>query len=381
LRRALRIEDDDRRIARDVYAATLCCKTRADHAFVSGRKSREGDPLFPSRLAFHAPAEEVPARMRRALEPRGAPAAEERAPARARALPRKASSPPPRVFHVTSFRKYLESPYHFYLECVLGLETFDHDGRELDALGFGVLAHDVRQVLGRDLLREEKDLRRIDGALQAELARIARERFGAHPLPAVELQIAQLAWRLRHFAERQAERASAGWRVEHVEWKPALPVTVDVDGTAIELAGRIDRIDVHADGRWAILDYKTGEMVELPEKTHRTRDGTWRDLQLPLYVHLARELGLQGLPELGYARIGREPARIDFATVSWRREDLDQALGAACSVVRAVLDGELTELNRARPRGPIFAALCGEGLLAPTTSGDPDASEVDEESS
>jgi hypothetical protein len=266
LRRALHIEDDARRVARDVFAATLCCKTRADYAFVSGRKSSAGDPLFPSRLAFHVPAEEVALRMRKALEPRGAPAVEEPAPARARALPRKPGTSPPRTFHVTAFRKYLESPYLFYLGCVLGLETFDHDGRELDPPGFGNLAHDVLQVLGRDELGAESDVRKIDAALQAELARIAQDRFGAHPLPAVELQIAQLGWRLRFVAERQAARAAAGWRIHRVEWAPEQPVTLDVDGDAITLTGRIDRIDVHADGRWAILDYKTGEKVDLPEK-------------------------------------------------------------------------------------------------------------------
>jgi hypothetical protein len=46
-----------------------------------------------------------------------------------------------------------------------------------------------------------------------------------------------------------------------------------------------------------------------------------------------------------------------------------------------VLDGELCELERAKPRGPIFAALCGTGLLAPTSSGDAGDTEADEESS
>ncbi len=373
MRRALALEDEDRRVARDVWAATLCCKTRAEFAFVSGRRSGTGDPLQPSRLAFHVPNDDVPARMRHALEPRGSPRPGEASPARPRRLPLGEAREPLRRFPVTSFRRYLESPYLFYLECVLGLETFEHDGHEIDPPAFGVLAHAVLQTLGRDELRAEQDERRIDAALQDELATLARERFGPRPLPAVELQIAQLAWRLSRFAERQAERARAGWHIAHVEWKPSRPVTLDVGDETIELTGRIDRIDVNeAEGRWAILDYKSGEgkSSESPESAHRKRDGTWKDLQLPLYVHLAAELCLPGIPELGYGSIGREPAAIGFDTVRWDRELIEQALEAARAVARCVLDGEFLELGSARPRADVFAALCGQGLLMQAEPGE-----------
>lgn len=368
LRQRLSLRDNEARLARDVYVACLLLASRSEVRFLSGRRSVAGDPLLPSRLAFHAPADHIPERVRHALgssttrRALAAPAP----PAQDRALPRRAGATLPERFGVTSFRTYLESPYLFYLQHVLGVRTFDHDGRELDPAGFGDLAHQVLEILHRDpALRASPDERRLAAALDAELRRLSLARFGPRPLPAVALQVEQLAWRLRLFAERQATRAREGWRIAHAEWTPA-EAHLDVDGGRVELRGRIDRIDAHADGRWALLDYKTGDSALKPgaAKAHRGRGGAWRDLQLPLYALLARELVGDGAVELGYAGLGRDEANIGFDLVSgWDEEVLESAYAAAREVVRRVRRGELFELGRGRPREPVLAALCGQGLL------------------
>lgn len=373
LRRRLGLLDNEVRLARDVFAATVILETRDEVVFVSGRRSVAGDPLRPSRLAFHAPEGEIPARVRHALDavpaPRGAPSRPEGSSRRP--LPRRPSASTPQRFSVTSFRTYLESPYRFYLEHVLGVETFDHDGRELDPRGFGSLAHDTLEVLFRDqALRASSDAQPIALALEAELRRLARQRLGAAPSAAVELQLDQLAWRLRQFAVHQAARAREGWTIAVAEWKPMRPSLLEVDGSAVELSGRIDRIDLHRDGRWALLDYKTSEQAkdQGARKAHRARDGTWRDLQLPLYAYLARdlaaELGATGPPQLGYAALGRDEANVRFDLIGdWDEDVLASALEAAREVVRAVRRGEFFDVARARPYEPVLAALCGQGLL------------------
>ena len=47
------------------------------------------------------------------------------------------------------------------------------------------------------------------------------------------------------------------------EWQPDGGVLFDVDEVPIRLTGRIDRIDRHQSGRYAILDYKTGNSKPL----------------------------------------------------------------------------------------------------------------------
>ena len=201
-------------------------------------------------------------------------------------------------------------------------------------------------------------------ALEAECAR----RFGDAPLPAVQLQRRQLAWRLGRFARVQAARSAAGWRIQQAEWSPSGRVTLDVDGDEVLLSGQVDRIDRHEDGRWAILDYKFGENPKAPEKTHY-RSGKWIGVQLPLYAYLAHEVVGDELPELGHFNMPATEAGCEVALATrWDEEAVGNALEAARDVVREVraqLACEQPSFPLERPMiyDPVLADVCGEGLL------------------
>jgi len=101
----------------------------------------------------------------------------------------------------------------------------------------------------------------------------------------------------------------------------------------VTLTGRIDRIDRAADGRWRVVDYKTGEKAAAPEAAHRARarpdtpdyarcaaDGRrWTDLQLPLYAWALQSGAVAGLdrpaalPRCGYFNL---PGELD--DVGWQ---------------------------------------------------------------
>lgn len=378
LRAELGLAHGAERLARDVHAATLLLHSREELAFVSGRRTRDGDPLLASRLVYHVPDEDVARRVRAfytAPPRRAAPAGRDAPP---RPLPRGVEGRAFPSLGVRAFGDYLRSPYGFYLKHVARVESVDDRARELDPLAYGALVHDVLQDMGRDAeARELLDESALAAFLCERLAARAAGRFGGAALPAVELQIARLEHRFELFARVEVARRRDGWRVHAVEWEPKEPVTLDVDGEPIVLAGRIDRVDrrvVEGVEQWAVLDYKTGDAPKTPNATHRARD-EWRDLQLPLYTLIARRLGAKALTELGYVAIGKDAANCGVLLADWTAEELDAAFDAAREVVRKVRRGEFWDLGRGVDDGPIFQAIAGVGLIAESDDGDDESGE------
>jgi hypothetical protein len=379
LRESLGIVDNAKRLARDLYATELLLRSRERVAFITGRRSAAGDPQLPSRIVFHCPEAEVVARVKRFVGG-GEPSAPhvKAAAAEPRSLPRLDAAPEIESLRVTDFKAFLDSPYEFYLKRVAGLETLDDRARELDPMAFGSLAHDVLQRFGEDEgARDAREAEPIAKFLVGALHDLARERFGSQPLPAVQLQLRQLARRLEVFAGAQATRRRAGWEIHATEWSPeGGGVPLHVDEAPILVTGRIDRIDRRPEtGEWALWDYKTGDHVQKPRTAHRAGDGTWRDLQLPLYCQLAKELLGEAEPaEIGYAALPRDEAGIDFMNVDrWGGTAKDpvslgdaigDALEAAREVVRRIRRGEFFTLEDFAPRDPILAAIGGVGVVA-----------------
>lgn len=366
VRSQLGLADNEERLVRDVYATSVLLHAREEVAFVTGRRSVEGDPLTPSRIAFHVAPEEVAERVRRFVPEEGHPppatAADlvEAGFARPKGVERELES-----MSVSSFRTYLQSPYTFYLQHVLRLKTHDDRARELDPLQFGNLGHEVLEWFGRDDVRGSADPKVIAKWLARAVDRCVAQRYGKEPLPAIVLQAEQLKYRLGIFAKHQARRRSEGWEIAHVEWRPqGESVALDVDGTPIAVRGRIDRIDRHATLGWAVLDYKTGEKASDPDKAHRRRDGSWSDLQLPLYRLLTRELGMDEVPQLGYVSVGKDETQIGFHLVEdWTEDIVEAGLTEARRVVRCIREGRFEDMGRRLPYEPLLRAICGEGLI------------------
>jgi ATP-dependent helicase/nuclease subunit B len=363
LRQALKIATNDDRQARDAYSASALAQ-KSQVSFISGRRSTEGEPKLPSRLAFHCSEDECIERTKFWLLDHGGGRAKPSSEAIPEPeLPRSATEPAVESMRVTDFKTYLESPYLFYLQRVIKKSTVDDTARELDPLQFGNIIHDALEKFGESEIASSNDPKVIEDFLVQSLERRILRQFGSNPLSAVAIQVEQIKYRYQSFARWQAQRVREGWEIVHTEWAPeGGSYHFDVDGQPMPLRGRIDRIDRNADGRWAVLDYKTGDKPPKLSDAYGSMKG-WKDLQLPLYQLLSSELEMEQPPQLGYVAIARDVSQIGTVMGSWKEEVIDEAYEVAKEVIREVRAGEFFERGRVPRYDLITQALFGQGLL------------------
>ena len=183
-----------------------------------------------------------------------------------------------RVHSATSLRTLLRNPLGFIWRYALGWREPDAgaEALELDALQFGNLVHGlldaalpaIEAVGGLAAATPGQ----VAAAVHAARAMVAGQWEAEAAVPpallwtltldrAEQMATAALAWPLPALpgGRSYAEVAFGGMSATNtaVPWDPAQPVTIP--GTPLRIQGRIDRIDLSADGAQArLLDYKTG---------------------------------------------------------------------------------------------------------------------------
>lgn len=284
--------------------------------FVQAASSREviltraakvdGTPTVPARwlLRLDALLKDDP-RWKATLAPRYLAWAEllDR-PAAMISIERPRPTPPlearPRELHVTAIERWVRDPYAVYARYVLGLRRLDPPDQAPDARLRGEVIH---AVLERFLAHHTETLP-DDTASLRELLDLGRVEFGAW----IERpEIAALWWprfeRAMHwFLANERERRVAGFRPVLLEREGGH--AFDAPGGTFTLKAKADRIDRNAaDGRLAILDYKTGR----PPSPKQVQTGL--SPQLALEAAIAKHGGFEGLDpaeiaELVYIRLG-----------------------------------------------------------------------------
>jgi ATP-dependent helicase/nuclease subunit B len=344
LRGRLGLKTNAMRFARDAYllAALGAMRVKTGRLDVLlGKVSAAGDPLRPSRLLLRCAEEELPRRIGflfRQVETAQASLPWTRAwPLR----PRVAA--PLAKLSVTALRDYLACPFRFYLKHVLRMESVDPTKAELDARDFGTILHAALQVMGEDeKLRACTDEAVLRDAMLAAFERRVRARYGAILTLPLVVQFESARQRLRKAAAVQARECADGWRIERVEWSFGISLG------GLNVRGKIDRIDRHADGRVRVLDYKTSDSPVTPAEAHLgpvratevappawacvSIDGKvrrWIDLQLPLYRRaVAEEFG--AVVECGYFNLPK--AAGETAVTLWAEGPPElQAAAEACA--------------------------------------------------
>ncbi len=375
LRQQLDLVDNRRRYARDAYALSALQASHAQLTLVAGRFTADHNPLSPSRLALATDLRTMAQRARAffsSQEPGSSsggwiPTFDSAVGSSNIVVPQPLPPTSPiTAISMTAFRTYLECPYRFYLRHVLDLQGMDDTAEELGPAAFGTLIHDVLRPFGEEPIHLSTDPEEISRFLDHTLQALIKSRYGTEHLPAVAVQLVQARQRLQAFARWQARRAAEGWEIVYTETTGGQqPVRLNIDAdTSVILRGRIDRID-RREGKWAIFDYKTGDRARSPQETH-FKAGRWLDLQLPLYVELARSLDVTGPPALGYINLPKEIDKVGDSMATWDEAMLESTLDEARRVAGNIVAGIFWPPTRPAP-GVVteYAAICQEQAFRP----------------
>ncbi|MDX6767044.1 MAG: PD-(D/E)XK nuclease family protein [Candidatus Methylacidiphilales bacterium] len=356
LRASLGLRTSDELLARDAFLlhGMLASRSRGGRVdLLLSKFTDAGEPLRPSRLLLQTADGDLPARVRLLFgDASGSPATP--APTRLFHLKLPTRDPAKKHISVTQFSDFLQSPLYFHLNRSLKWEAYPRDKREMDALDFGDLAHQTLEAWGKDPgLSTATDPSAMRAFFEQDLRRRADQRYGPSWPLGVEVQIAALGQRLGRFAELQAAERADGWTVHAIEH----PFEIKMRDWTVR--GKIDRIDVHPDGRIRLLDYKTSESAKAPRDAHlkqfkrapeRTRfpeaawweNGTgaaiWLNLQLPLYVAYWRQAHGGDRLQCGYIQLPNPLESVAFSIWDDFGPELEQAALSCAGAVLEALD-------------------------------------------
>jgi ATP-dependent helicase/nuclease subunit B len=221
-------------------------------------------------------------------------------------IPQPAPTPPratrPLKLSVTAIEDWLRDPYTIYAKYILRLDPLDPVDMPLSAADRGSAIHDA---LG-------KFTETFSDALPDDPVRALRDIGEKYFAPLMERPEARALWWPRFqriavwFADWEIARRGTIDAIK-AEIRGEIGIPLDNERTFI-LSARADRIERRHDGRFAILDYKTGQ----PPTGKQVRMGL--SPQLTLEAAILREGGFQDIPadssvgELVYVRLsGNNP--------------------------------------------------------------------------
>jgi RecB family exonuclease len=133
------------------------------------------------------------------------------------------------------------------------------------------------------------------------------------------------------FLDAEEALSRTAFRPLRLEWKIESYTLALSDGTAVELHGKIDRIDADQDGNFIVIDYKTGKYPAALDKLEQ------EIFQLPVYAVMA----LAAPPD------GEQPLR---KAVGLAYYDLSGQTAEHCRDMVLYDSGALTEQPASKPR-------------------------------
>jgi ATP-dependent helicase/nuclease subunit B len=200
---------------------------------------------------------------------------------------------------VGACQSLVDCPYQFYARHLLGLRRRPWVADLPDKRDLGIALHSILHRLHRDFDADRLQ-RMTDAQLRRTLEQITQETFGRD----LRERPALIAYRRRvldlipGYIDWLRSRTQAGWRLQSAETRFRVPLQID-PSRAVELSGRIDRVDVHADGEREVIDYK----ARAHPLVRKSAADPGEDIQLPLYA-LALGAGVTAASYLSFDRPG-----------------------------------------------------------------------------
>ncbi len=217
-------------------------------------------------------------------------------------------------FSVHQVETYIDCPFRFFAELVLGVEETETPAQEFDPRVRGMILHSALETLHREFAG--RPLAEVPGLeLEARARSAVAEAFDAHAWKSAAAPRAIAAVEQRRMEEQVARYVRIECQYGEPAWKPSLfelsfgrargdvgeppstkePFVFHADGFDARFAGRIDRIDLGEPGgiRKAparIIDYKTSSAPSPGD----IKQGY--SVQLTVYAWAVEQLLLPGAP-------------------------------------------------------------------------------------
>lgn len=363
-RHTLRLKTNEARFARDAYLLTALLESRSQTPqtihLLLGRANADAEALTPSRLLLSCPRTELAARVRFLFEDTSSSDSKPSPPWSRpwRLIPRIPEDWRFKRISTTSFGKYLECPFRFFLQYVLQMKDYDPLKQEMDHFDFGNLCHYAFERLARDdAMKSSTDIPAIAGFLREAAASRIRTLYGNHLSMPLVVQQTSIQQRLTAAAPLLAQSRSDGWEIRFAECRLEQILGHPWMLNEIEVRGQIDLVEYHPERKcWRILDYKTSAEATLPHKAHLragelgehqihwTADAAvslggkpfvWTNLQLPLYA-AALESHYQQPVEAAYFNLPPAVSQVQLA--AWPELIEENLAPLALQCARSVIE-------------------------------------------
>jgi ATP-dependent helicase/nuclease subunit B len=227
-----------------------------------------------------------------------------------------------KLYGASTLEQYDLCPYRWFVAHELDPQSIEPDPEPLET---GGVAHAALEQLYRDApggrRPSERTLERWVRAARAQLRASAEQRGWDLASSRARIALARLDAVLERFLRREASTAGP------MEPDPELLEAAfgagpddaypPADIGSFELHGKIDRVDVSADGKALVRDYKLSAKVVAGKRL--LREGR---LQLPLYMHAVKGMGLEPIGGLYHPLAATRHDRPRGLLVEEQKDDL-----------------------------------------------------------